>query len=399
MLAEARGGSIVLLHDGPQMAPARVAAILDGLLPRLAAQGLECVTVSEFLHGQLNGRAAGAEDPGVMTGAPASVVIPVFNGARYLGEAVASVLAQTYRPVEVIVVDDGLTDGSAAVARSFRAVRVLEQERGGPAVARNAGAAAATGEFLAFHDADDLLPPDKLERQIGHLLEHPEVGCVLGRQELMLEPGVEMPEWAKLAPEFAERRPDLVELGAVPLISMVMRRSLFVESEASIRRTSTARTPTTCSGRERAPVVTLDSVVLMRRRPRRKPEPRRDGTSPRHVPRTEDHARRLRAGEEPPAGRGLHVRVKRAALDDSAGARDPQARDARGPSLQSRANSTTPGRNRRRERLPEVSERDVEVGLDTGLGRSAQEPLPVDRGWRGADDHERVGDPYPRGGP
>ena len=59
VLAEARGGSIVLLHDGPQMAPARVAAILDGLLPRLAAQGLECVTVSELLHGQLNGRAAG----------------------------------------------------------------------------------------------------------------------------------------------------------------------------------------------------------------------------------------------------------------------------------------------------------------------------------------------------
>ena len=72
------------------------------------------------------------------------VVIPVFNGERYLGEAIASVCAQSYRPVEVIVVDDGSTDGSADIARSIPGVRVLEQERGGPAVARNAGATAAT---------------------------------------------------------------------------------------------------------------------------------------------------------------------------------------------------------------------------------------------------------------
>jgi len=240
-----------------------------------------------------------------MTGAPASVVIPVFNGARYLGEAVASVLAQTYRPVEVIVVDDGSTDGSAAVARSFRAVRVLEQERGGPAVARNAGAAAAMGEFLAFHDADDLLPPDKLERQIGHLLEHPEVGCVLGRQKLMLEPGVEMPEWAKLAPEFAERRPDIVELGAVPLISMVMRRSLFVEcggfDPAYVHGEDADYL---MRARQRAPIATLDSVVLLRRvhggNLSHDVTALRVGTF--RVLR--DHARRLRAADASSAGEG-----------------------------------------------------------------------------------------------
>jgi glycosyltransferase involved in cell wall biosynthesis len=196
----------------------------------------------------------------------ASVVIPVFDGERYLGEAVESVLAQTYRSVEVIVVDDGSTDRSALLARSFPGVRVLEQERSGPAVARNTGAAAATGEFLAFHDADDLMPPDKLELQIGYLLENPDVGCVLGRQQLMVEPGVEMPEWAKLAPEFAERRPDIVELGAVPLISMVMRRSLFVEcggfDPAYVHGEDADYL---MRARQRAPVVTLDSVVLRRR--------------------------------------------------------------------------------------------------------------------------------------
>jgi glycosyltransferase involved in cell wall biosynthesis len=240
-----------------------------------------------------------------MTGALVSVVIPVFNGERYLGEALESVLAQTYRPVEVIVVDDGSTDGSAAIARSFQGVRVLEQARGGPAVARNAGAVDSTGEFLAFHDADDLLPEDKLERQIGHLLEHPEVGCVLGRQELMLEPGVELPEWAKLDPGFAERRPDIVELGAVPLISMVMRRSLFVacggfdpayvhgeDADFLLR------------ARERAPVVTLDSVVLRRRvhsgNLSHDLSALRTGTF--RVLR--DHARRLRAAEVSSDGEG-----------------------------------------------------------------------------------------------
>ena len=61
LMAEVRGGSIVLLHDGPQMPLARVAAILDGLLPRLAAQELECVTVSELLRDRLNGSTAGVE--------------------------------------------------------------------------------------------------------------------------------------------------------------------------------------------------------------------------------------------------------------------------------------------------------------------------------------------------
>ena len=65
------------------------------------------------------------------------------------------------------MVDDGSTDASAAVARSFEGVRVIEQEQAGPGAARNRGVAAATGELLAFLDADDLMPADKLELQVG----------------------------------------------------------------------------------------------------------------------------------------------------------------------------------------------------------------------------------------
>ena len=82
-----------------------------------------------------------------MTAALVSVVIPVFDGERFLAEAIQSVLDQTYAPVEIIVVDDGSTDGSAGVARSFAAVRLLEQDNAGPGAARNRGHAAARGSY------------------------------------------------------------------------------------------------------------------------------------------------------------------------------------------------------------------------------------------------------------
>jgi len=96
-----------------------------------------------------------------------SVVIPVYNAEPFLREALDSVLAQDYEPFEVIVVDDGSTDGSGTIARSYPEVRYLRQENQGPAVARNAGIAAAQGEFLAFFDADDVMLPNKLSVQVG----------------------------------------------------------------------------------------------------------------------------------------------------------------------------------------------------------------------------------------
>jgi glycosyltransferase involved in cell wall biosynthesis len=110
-----------------------------------------------------------------------SVIIPVYNSARYLGEAVGSVLAQTYRPLEVILVDDGSTDDSAEVARSFGdAVRLYSQANGGVAAARNRGLAMAAGELLAFLDADDFWSEEKLSRQTAVLLADPSLDVVFG---------------------------------------------------------------------------------------------------------------------------------------------------------------------------------------------------------------------------
>ncbi len=97
-----------------------------------------------------------------------SCIVPVFNGERYLGETLDSILAQTYRPLEIIVADDGSTDGTAAVVAAYGdQVRYLRQENAGPAAARNLGLSGARGEFVAFLDADDLWHPEKLSRQLA----------------------------------------------------------------------------------------------------------------------------------------------------------------------------------------------------------------------------------------
>jgi glycosyltransferase involved in cell wall biosynthesis len=97
-----------------------------------------------------------------------SVVIPCYNGAKFLREALESVLGQTHPVLEVIVVDDGSTDDSAAIAESFGTpVRVIRQSNQGESVARNRGIEAAVGAWIAFLDADDLWLPNKIAAQIS----------------------------------------------------------------------------------------------------------------------------------------------------------------------------------------------------------------------------------------
>ena len=116
-----------------------------------------------------------------MTGPLISCVIPAYNAERYLAEALESVLSQTYRPIEIVVVDDGSTDGTADVVRSFGdAIQYLHQANGGCSVARIAGIEATTGELIALLDADDIWLPNKLERQAGEFARRPELDALFG---------------------------------------------------------------------------------------------------------------------------------------------------------------------------------------------------------------------------
>ncbi len=124
-----------------------------------------------------------------------SVVIPVFNGERYLSAALDSAGAQSRPPLEIIVVDDGSTDGTAAILAARPDVRVLRQPNQGPAAARNRGLGVAVGDYVAMLDADDLWPPDRLD-VLGAVLDNdPAVGVVWGTQQLLIEPGAPMPDW------------------------------------------------------------------------------------------------------------------------------------------------------------------------------------------------------------
>ena len=108
-----------------------------------------------------------------------SVIVPVFNGERFLREALDSALAQTYEPVEVVVVDDGSTDATPALLAEYSdRIRAVRQDNLGLSAARNTGLAASAGEFVQFLDADDLLPDDKIARQVEYLAGHPDVGVV-----------------------------------------------------------------------------------------------------------------------------------------------------------------------------------------------------------------------------
>jgi glycosyltransferase involved in cell wall biosynthesis len=112
--------------------------------------------------------------------ATVSCIIPVHNGERFLSESLESVMAQSHPIHEVIVVDDGSTDGTRALVEAYAAhpatlVRYLWQENGGPAAARNAGIQAAVGDFIAFLDADDLWLPEKTARQLQRFAARPEL--------------------------------------------------------------------------------------------------------------------------------------------------------------------------------------------------------------------------------
>jgi glycosyltransferase involved in cell wall biosynthesis len=105
-----------------------------------------------------------------------SVIIPAYNARVHIGEAIDSVLAQGYENLEIIVVDDGSGDGTADfVTQHYPAVQLIRKANGGAATARNAGLRAASGEYIAFLDADDLWLPGKLNAQLRYLTDHPDI--------------------------------------------------------------------------------------------------------------------------------------------------------------------------------------------------------------------------------
>jgi glycosyltransferase involved in cell wall biosynthesis len=134
----------------------------------------------------------------VTTTAPfVSVVVPCFNASAYISATLRSVVAQAGVALEIIVVDDGSSDDSAAVvSRDFPQVRLLTQTNAGVAKARNTGIRAARGDWIAFVDADDLWLPGKLAAQFAAMARHP--GCLMSYTAWQVWPSMEAepsPQW------------------------------------------------------------------------------------------------------------------------------------------------------------------------------------------------------------
>lgn len=143
-----------------------------------------------------------------------SVIMPAYNAQDFVADAIESVLAQGYRPLEVLVADDGSTDATARVVKAFgEPVRYLWRENGGPAAARNTALREARGDYIAFLDSDDLWHPRKLEVQVGLMESRPDV-CISGGRKTHFRQVGEV-EWAPL--------PEAPPTHAVPLEKILIR--------------------------------------------------------------------------------------------------------------------------------------------------------------------------------
>lgn len=136
-----------------------------------------------------------------------SVVIPAYNCESFIAETLSSILNQTYKDIEIIVIDDGSTDRTTQIAASFGdTVRVVQKPNAGVCKARNAGIAEARGEFICLMDHDDYWFPEKLERQLGEMERHPEAGGVYS--EFIL--------WYPNSPDGAFPNPESFDLSSYP---------------------------------------------------------------------------------------------------------------------------------------------------------------------------------------
>jgi glycosyltransferase involved in cell wall biosynthesis len=154
-----------------------------------------------------------------------SVIMPVYNDERFLGRAIESILAQTLADLELIVVNDGSTDGTAAVLERYSdpRLRKVHQANGGIACALNTAIGVAAAPYIARMDSDDIALPERLERQAAYLDAHPECGLVGSSCDLVSDEGVPLGETLVPTDDAAIRR-------------RMIRANPFIHSSAMLRR-------------------------------------------------------------------------------------------------------------------------------------------------------------------
>jgi len=157
-----------------------------------------------------------------------SIVIPCYNRAWILKEAIESVLSQKFHDFELIVVDDGSTDETHELLKSYDQIRTIRQEHRGVSAARNAGIVHANGELIAFLDSDDIWLPEKLSAQVAFYEKHP-AALICQTEEIWLRNGTRANPKNRHKKRSGMIFEDSLELCLISPSAVMMRRSLFDE--------------------------------------------------------------------------------------------------------------------------------------------------------------------------
>jgi glycosyltransferase involved in cell wall biosynthesis len=126
-----------------------------------------------------------------------SIIIPAYNGEQFLTEAIHSILKQDYVNYEILVVNNGSTDRTAAIAQFFSEIKYIDHPKADTATARNLGVSLSRGDYLAFLDQDDTWPIDRLSSAVNFLEMDQTADAVIGLQHIYLQPGCKKPSWLK----------------------------------------------------------------------------------------------------------------------------------------------------------------------------------------------------------
>jgi glycosyltransferase involved in cell wall biosynthesis len=178
------------------------------------------------LQVQQRWRSGEGEDAGA---ALVSVVIPCYNQAHFLGEAIESVLAQTYPHLEIVVVDDGSADNTEAVAARYPGVGYVRQDNQGLSAARNTGLRHSTGSYLVFLDADDRLVPQAVQVGLEHLQAHPECAFVSGTMNMVASDGALLQGPAPFLPGIDPYAELLRDNRVSGIMAVMFRREVFAD--------------------------------------------------------------------------------------------------------------------------------------------------------------------------
>jgi len=158
-----------------------------------------------------------------------SVIVPAYNAQAFIGETIQSVINQTYSDWEMLIVDDGSTDETAEVVKTYLGdprIKYFHQSNQERSAARNHGIRRASGEYIAFLDADDLWLPDKLRRQVDYLNNHPEVGLCFTNRTLINSKGVPIPAPKITVPLDKDQFSELLKVNFISNSTVMTTRSI-----------------------------------------------------------------------------------------------------------------------------------------------------------------------------